>query len=440
MQESQYIEWKSKWRDEYLKWICGFANSQGGKIFIGIDDKGRVLGIENGKRLLEDIPNKIHTQLGILCDVNLIEKEDKKYVVIEVNKYDVPITYHGKYYFRSGSTNKLLQGNSLNNFLLSKTGKTWGDVLEPRAKIDDIDLEAIEAFKNSAFETKRMQFIKEDSKVENVLEKLLLSENNKLKRSAILIFGKSPSMFYINAYIKIGKFDKTGDELKYQEIIEGNAFQLIYKTLEILDKKFLISPISYKGVHRVEGWEYPYEALREAIINAIVHKDYFGAPIQISVYRNKLVIWNEGNLPNDLNIGDLKVEHLSRPRNPILANTFFKGGLIEAWGRGTLKIFKECKKAGLPEPKIEAVSGGIKVTLFKNLLSIDKLTELGLNVRQVKIVEYLQNEGIVTNSTYRELYNVSEKTAYRDLEKLTQLEILRKEGEKKGTVYVLNVR
>ncbi len=370
----------------------------------------------------------------------MIEKEDKKYVVIEVNKYDVPITYHGKYYFRSGSTNKLLQGNSLNNFLLSKTGKTWGDVLEPRAKIDDIDLEAIEAFKNSAFETKRMQFIKEDSKIENVLEKLLLSENNKLKRSAILIFGKSPSMFYINAYIKIGKFDKTGDELKYQEIIEGNAFQLIDKTLEILDKKFLISPISYKGVHRVEGWEYPYEALREAIINAIVHKDYFGAPIQISVYRNKLVIWNEGNLPDDLNIRDLKVEHLSRPRNPILANTFFKGGLIEAWGRGTLKIFKECKKAGLPEPKIEAVSGGIKVPLFKNLLSIDKLTELGLNVRQVKIVEYLQNEGIVTNSTYRELYNVSEKTAYRDLEKLTQLEILRKEGEKKGTVYVLNVR
>ena len=136
----------------------------------------------------------------------------------------------------------------------------------------------------------------------------------------------------------------------------------------------------------------------------------------------------------------MKVEHLSRPRNPILANTFFKGGLIEAWGRGTLKIFKECKKAGLPEPKIEAVSGGIRVTLFKNLLSIDKLTELGLNVRQVKIVEYLQNKGIVTNSTYRELYNVSEKTAYRDLERLTQLEILRKEGEKKGTVYVLNVR
>ncbi|MCK5347095.1 MAG: hypothetical protein KAR20_26985, partial [Candidatus Heimdallarchaeota archaeon] len=174
-----------------------------------------------------------------------------------------------------------------------------------------------------------------------------------LKRSAVLLFSKNPCRYYINAYLKIGRFGKSDDDLKFQEVIERNAYELADKTLEVLDRKFLVSPISYQGLQRIEGWEYPYEAIREAILNAIIHRDYMGAPIQISVYEDKLMIWNEGRLPDDLSIEDLKVKHTSRPYNPILAGVFFKGGLIEAWGRGTLKIIDECKKAGLPEPEFK---------------------------------------------------------------------------------------
>lgn len=195
MTEQQNIEWKESWRDEYLKWICGFANAKGGKIFIGMNDKGKVVGISNFKRLMDDIPNKIQTNLGIICDVNLHHRKDKPYIEIDVKPYDVPISYQGKYHYRSGSTKQELKGNALNEFLLKKAGKTWDDVIEPRAKLENIDIAAIEAFKKGATSSKRLPFIADEKNIERILDNLLLLEDGKLKRSAILLFGKNPCRF-----------------------------------------------------------------------------------------------------------------------------------------------------------------------------------------------------------------------------------------------------
>ncbi|MBN1638815.1 MAG: putative DNA binding domain-containing protein, partial [Ignavibacteriales bacterium] len=186
MPEQQNIEWKESWRDEYLKWICGFANAKGGKIFVGMNDKGEVVGISNSKRLMDDIPNKIQTNLGIICDVNLHHQEYKPYIEIDVKPYDVPISYQGKYHYRSGSTKQELKGNALNEFLLKKVGKTWDDVIEPRAGLENIDIVAIEAFKKGATSSKRLPFIADEENIERILDNLLLLEDGKLKRSAIL--------------------------------------------------------------------------------------------------------------------------------------------------------------------------------------------------------------------------------------------------------------
>lgn len=125
MPEHQNIEYKENWRDEYLKWVCGFANANGGKIYIGKDDKGKVVGIKDYKKLMEDIPNKIHDMLGLIVDVNLKRKGKAYFIEIVVPSYSVPISYKGKYYYRTGSIKRELTGNSLNEFLLKKTGKTW---------------------------------------------------------------------------------------------------------------------------------------------------------------------------------------------------------------------------------------------------------------------------------------------------------------------------
>jgi len=271
------------------------------------------------------------------------------------------------------------------------------------------------------------------------LENLLLPENGSLKRSAVLLFGKNPERFYINAFVKVGKFDLSDNDLKYQEIVEGNAYQLADRILEVLDRKFFISPISYEGLQRIEGWEYPYEAIRETIINSIVHRDYMGAPVQISVYDDKLIVWNEGHLPDDMTFEDLKKKHSSRPHNPILASAFFKGGLIEAWGRGTLKIVDECKKAGLPEPDIEKNSGGISVTIYKKKKGENHPEHLDLNDRQIIAVEYLKLHGRITNKEYQKINNISRETATIDLRRLVKLGILKSSGTKgAGAFYELS--
>ena len=122
MTESQNVEYKESWKDEYLKWVCGFANAQGGVIYIGVDDDGKVVGVKNAKKLLEDIPNKIQSGLGIIADVNKLTKGGLDYLEIKVAPSSYPVNCHGEYHYRSGSTKQQLQGAALTEFIREKTG------------------------------------------------------------------------------------------------------------------------------------------------------------------------------------------------------------------------------------------------------------------------------------------------------------------------------
>ena len=438
MQENQNIEWKEIWKDEYLKWICGFANAKGGIIFIGKNDNGEIVGLKNSKKLLEDIPNKIQNHLGIICEVSLHDENQKQYIKITVRPYEIPVSYKGKYHFRTGSTKQELKGASLNEFLLKKVGKTWEEALETQATFDDISIEAIEEFQYEAHRSQRYPMIKGEKDYKKIFSNLRLYKNNSLKRSTLVLFGKDPRTYMINAFVKIGKFGNSDSELLFQEVIESNAFQLADKTIEILEKKYFKKAISYEGLNRIETTEYPYKAVRESLLNAIIHRDYFGPPVQISIYDDKFMVWNPGSLPEELTIDDLRVKHASYPRNSIIADVFFKAGLIETWGRGTIKIIEECKKAGLPEPKFEIMSGGVAVTFYKDKFYKKQLEKIGLNDRQIKAIIYLKTDEFLTNRIYQEVCKTSERTASRDLEQLTSKQILLKTGERKGTKYKLN--
>lgn len=129
MRECQNIEWKETWSDEYLKWICGFANAQGGKLYIGVNDAEKIVGVTNAKKLLEDIPNKIVTTLGIVAEVNLLTKDGLDYLEIVISSSSLPIAYHGIYHYRSGSTKQELKGAALQEFLFRKMGLSWDDVV-----------------------------------------------------------------------------------------------------------------------------------------------------------------------------------------------------------------------------------------------------------------------------------------------------------------------
>jgi len=311
--ESQNIEFKVSWRDEYLKWICGFANAYGGTLYIGKDDSGNVVDLNEAEKLLEDIPNKVKDVLGILVDVNLHQSEEGKFIEIHVEQYPYPVNYKGQYHYRSGSTKQELKGAALDKFLLQKKGKRWDGVPVPNVSSIDLKQEAFDFFRKRAFRSQRIDEESLTDNNEHLIENLQLKEGKFLKRASILLFHSNPEKYITGAYIKIGFFENDSD-LRFQDEIHGNLFKQIEKTTELLFKKYIKALISYEGLNRVETYEYPKEAIREALLNAIAHKDYSGGvPIQISVYNDKLMIWNEGQLPENWTVKNLLEKHASRP-------------------------------------------------------------------------------------------------------------------------------
>jgi ATP-dependent DNA helicase RecG len=422
MSESQNIEYKSSWHDDYLDWICGFANAQGGKIYIGIDDKGNVVGVNNSHELSEKIPNKIRNAMGITAEVNLLKDKDdetKTYIEIVVQPYSVPISIRGKYFYRSGSVKHELTGVALNEFLLKKAGQTWDNVIEEDATFDDIDEPTIKKFLRKAEEAGRLPDIDGLSTPE-LLDKLHLTRNGKLKRAAIVLFGKDPGRFYPNTFVKIGKFENDDFTIRFQEVEDGNIIQVLDKVLRTLDYKFLIKNISFVGMNRIETLEYPVPALREMLLNSLIHRKYMGAPTQLRVYDNKLQLWNHGTLPVGITFDQLSKSHSSYPRNPILADACFLGGYIDSWGSGIMKIVNSCKAAGLPTPTLEEDMGGFMVKLFKDRFSKEQLEKLGLNDRQMKAVEYVKTKGKITNAEYQEINEISKRTAAYELVELVE--------------------
>ena len=146
MPEHQEIEWKESWRDEYLKWLCGYANAHGGTLFIGKDDNGTVVGIPNSKKLLEDLPNKITNALGIIADINLCIENGKDFLEIVVEKYPSLISFRGKYYYRSGSVLREITGKELDHALLKSQGRTWDGIPLPKLSATDLKSDAIDLF------------------------------------------------------------------------------------------------------------------------------------------------------------------------------------------------------------------------------------------------------------------------------------------------------
>ena len=174
LSESQNIEYKESWRDEYLKWICGFANAQGGRIFIGVNDEKQVIGLPDAKKLMEDIPNKIVNYLGIVEDVNLLAEGEKEYIEIVVTPSNVPIAYKGTYHYRSGSTKQELKGLALQQFIMRKMGHSWDDIPVYGATIDDIDRKAIDYFLHCSIKAGRMDEDEADASTEDVLRQSMI--------------------------------------------------------------------------------------------------------------------------------------------------------------------------------------------------------------------------------------------------------------------------
>ncbi len=331
---------------------------RGGVLVIGRNDRGIPVGVAGASKPMEDLPNKIRDVLGIMANVRLVRDGGKDLVEIRVEPYPNPISYRGEYHVRSGSTKQELKGAALDRFLLGRYGRTWDSVPVPGVSARQLSASAFGTFRKLARLSERMTAADLKGSRESLLEKLRLLEGKYLTRAAVLLFHTDPQRFFSGSYVKVGFF-RDGSDVVYHDLIEGDLFTQAAETVKMIRAKYMKAAITYQGIHRVETYPVPYEALREAVLNAIIHKDYAThTPIQIKVYEEKMSIWNPGHLPENWTPEKVMRQHASKPFNPEIANAFFRSGEIEMWGRGIERIFEECRAAGFPDPVIEYDAGG----------------------------------------------------------------------------------
>lgn len=447
MGEKHIIEYKRLWKDEWLEWICGMANADGGVIYLGVKDDGEVLGVSNAKKLMEDIPNKIISKMSIYPDIRQVEKDGKDVIEIEVAPSMAAVSLDGVVYKRVGATNQILKGAALQEFYLSRPSGAWDARIIPDAKLDEIDPDAVEYLKESGIRKGRLSKESAKDSVEKVLKSLnLMTEDDKLTMAALLLFGKNPQRYCIDARFKIGRFGAGAANLIIQDLVDGDLIRMPDRVLDILDAKYLVRPIHYKGLRRVEPLEIPEKGLREIICNSIIHKQYDGPDIQMRVYDDRIDLWNFGKLPEGYTFEQMFMPHRSMPRNKLIANAFYYAGLIEAWGRGFEIITEEFTKDGLAVPTFKEEFGGVTAIIKREIFQAIQLGSRGnskqddpkndpnsdpnnLTERQLLIIGILENQGQPddpnnepeTRSSIAKKLGISESTVKRELAFLSSI-------------------
>ena len=436
MAENQNIEWKESWRDEYLKWICGFANAQGGKIYIGMNDAGHVVGVSGSKKLLEDIPNKVQNTMGIIVDVNLFSAAGKDYIEIITKPSSYPVSYKGEYHYRTGSTKQQLRGVALTEFLVSKTGFKWDAVPVNDVKVEDLDKESFDIFRREALRSGRIS--KEDLSMTNeeLLDNLGLLVDGKLKRAAVMLFYRKPEKLITGCYVKIGKFGE-GADLQYQDELHGSLLIIADRVIELIYLKYLKASISYDKEIRIETYPFPRDGVREAVYNSLIHCNWADSiPIQIRIEEEAMYISNCCILPSDWTTETLLERHKSRPYNPDIANTFFRAGYVETWGRGIQKICEACRNHGILEPEYEVLGGDItvKFTALQNPKTSNNpkhQTEVLAEVLEKRILAEIRKDNQIRQKDIAQVLETSIASVQRVMNSMVNDGIIERKGGKR---------
>ncbi len=371
--ESETAERKQSWNEDGLKALAAFANTRGGTLWIGITDAGKTVGWQGDGHDQETISNQISNTLQCLPIAMTVQtRDDLPVLVIRMSRAASPIAVRGRYYRRVGNSTREIPDGELPRFLLERTGQNW-DELPTDFGLDAVSERTVADFRILARE--RLPDLSPSDTTALVLSKLQLTlSENRLNRAGLLLFGQNPQRLVRTAYVQIGRF---GDEATIldEKTTSSNLFVQLEQTMQAIRGYVFVrydipkmaagrSPL--EDLQRHEVWEFPYDAVREAVLNALVHRDYTSVGrIQIRVYNDRLVISNPGSLPEALTVSDLFKEHNSFPRNPAIAQTIYYTQLIEKWGTGTIRMRNACRAEGAPDPEFEARPNEFVVTLRK---------------------------------------------------------------------------
>lgn len=451
--ENQKVEFKKSLavREEILESISALANRHGGTIFVGIEENKdgsikRIVGVNVGGKTIEKLANEIkqNTDPRIYPSIKMKKIQGKSVMAIKVDespikpvfaKIDkIPVAFK-----RVGRTNQKIDANELRRIISDGKEFLWDSHVYREAKLEDIDEKKVRWFISRAREERGLK-IPKDATMTEALTSLKLLKNKKPTNACMLLFSKKPE--FLQSEVKCIRFSGNEPVKPYIDFqtLNGDVFDLVDKTEDFVLRNIKMSIWLVPGqVQREEKYEYPPDAIREAIANAVVHRDYESpSKVQVRVFNDRIEIWNPGRLPRGWTVERLKQKHESIPRNPLLFKQLFWVKYVEDVGGGTLDIIRNCKEWGLPEPEFEFTGTSLIVIFRLSKLTKDYLEALDLNERGKKVIEYLKEHKKITTKKYSEMFGVTMRMARNDLKELIEKKIVIKKGvSDKKTYYTL---
>jgi ATP-dependent DNA helicase RecG len=433
--EYENIEYKQSLSElrAIIETVAALATAQGGIVRIGEAPDGRRVGVQLGRNTLENLANdvKLNTSPAQFPSITVEGEEESAIIVVRVDESPVkPVWAYSSPFKRVGRTNQRLSREESQRLSDATAGRTWDTLVCPGLRIESVDRNAIKLFLEAAGQDTR-------ATSESVLQNLGLVKSEGICYGAALLFARNPQRFVPEAQVKCARFaGTTSVRFLDEQTLEGNLLTQPDAAIAFVMRNIRQAIRITGRAQREVIPEYPEEAIREAVVNAVCHRDYTAVgTVQVRIYDDRLEVWNPGMLPPGLTVEELYQEHPSRPRHPFMARALHRAHIMEHWGTGTLRIVQACIDQGLARPEFRSQMGEFMVC-FRSPVAPTELVEARLNSRQSRALIYAREKGRITRIEYEELFSVSTRQAVTDLNTLVAQGLLLRVGRTRATHYV----
>jgi ATP-dependent DNA helicase RecG len=435
--ESHRLETKQSLaeRDGIVETVAAFATADGGVIRVGVRPDGERVGVQLGRGTLENLANEIkqNTEPPQYPLLQLDEEGGPPVIVVEVQASPIkPVWAFGRPYKRVGRTNQRLSPEETQRLVEVTTGRTWDAWPCEDLSVADLDREAARKYLRRAD-------LDPDTPTETVLRNLGLLTARGIGNGAALLFAENPQRFAVDAQTKCGRFLGT-DSVDFldEQTLDGTVLSQLDAALTFIARNTRQAIRITGRPERERVPEYPDEALREALVNALCHRDYaMPGTVQVRIYDSRLEVWNPGRLSPELTIDDLYRPHGSYPRNRLLAQAFHRAGLIEAWGTGTLRIIRACEAVGMARPEYDSLGASFVVRFASRFAENGSPEPLVLTDRQKRVLAHAREHGAISSRECVVIANVTQRQAQRELKVLRDAGVLLRRGRGAQTSYSL---
>lgn len=451
--ESEQLEIKSNFGSDVVQTLVAFANSRGGEVYIGISDHNRILGVDIQPETVQNWINEIKSKTTpqIIPEAEVITIENKSVIVFKIQEYPIkPVSTRGRYYKRVHNSNHLLSTSEVVDMHLQSFNTSWDYHLNSEYSVKEISLNKVQAVIDSL--NSEGTRVTEDPL--SFLVKHDLIRNGSLTNAAYLLFKERLSVM---TTVELGRFQDDitiKDSHRTKDDILTQVDQIMSFVQKHINKEVVVTG----EARNVQRWQYPLEAIRETVMNMIVHRDYRSSSDSIlKIYDSKIEFYNPGCLPQSITVNDLlSNNYKSVPRNKLIADFFKSIGLIEKYGSGIRRILDGCKKAGLPNPEFKNISDGFMVTFFSKEAVSGGQTggqaggqtggqtgegyeNIVLTSHQKMIIELIESDNRVTRNELSRKLNINESAIQKHITKLKKLGIIKRIGHDFGGYWQIQV-